>query len=185
AIAAIAEVRSLIDGSTPKATRIIAHTNIGLAMLNLDRPVDAVRLLDAVRSDVAVLTGRRPPEFYLLCRGWAELGCGEVPAALRSFLAGVPVHAPAIADRQSAETYLGVGCALAELAHPAAADSLATALELTRRVQLTLPPAMNRVVARTTQQLELTGSPDLAGVPTDGLLERLHRTLLDIVDGSG
>jgi hypothetical protein len=177
ATAAIAEVRSLVDESTPVATRIVAHTNIGLAMVNLGRPADALSLLDAVRPDVEKATGRRPPDFYLLCQGWAELGCGEVSTALRSFFASVPIRAPGIADRQSAETYLGAGCAMAELGHPAAARTLAAALELSDRVQLAIPPAFGRGVLRATQLAGLSGSTDLSGEPTDRLLERLRQWL--------
>ncbi len=182
AAAAIAEVRSLIDGSTPPATRIVAATNIGLAMLNLDRPADALLLLDLVGPDVGRVIGRRSPDFYLLCRGWAELGCGAVEAALGSFLAGVPAHAPGIADRQSAEIYLGVGCALTQLAHPAAASSLAAALELTDRVHLVIPPALARKVREARQQFAAPapGAPSIE--PTAELLDRLQRTLAAVVE---
>jgi predicted ATPase/DNA-binding SARP family transcriptional activator len=182
AAAAIAEVQLLIDESTPPATRIVAGTNIGLAMLNLDRPADALRLLDLVGPDVGRVTGRRPPDFYLLCRGWAELGCGAVEAALGSFLAGVPAHAPGIADRQSAEIYLGVGCALTQLGHPAAARTLAAALELTDRVQLAIPPALGRKVSAAGRQLAAPAPGALSIEPTAELLDRLQRTLAAVVE---
>ena len=175
----IAEVRSLVGESTPPATRIVAYTNIGLAMLNLDRPADALLLLDVVRPDVQQVQGRRPPDFYLLCQGWAELGCGSAAAALRSFFASVPTHAPGVADRQSAESYLGVGCALADLGHPDAASTIAAATELADRVQLVLPPAMRRRVSTATQMFGSPASVAMAIVPTAGLLDRLQRTLVN------
>jgi hypothetical protein len=148
-------------------------------MLNLDRPADALRLLDVVRPDVDRVIGRRPPDFYLLCQGWAELGCGAASVALTTFLASVPTQAPGIADRQSAETYLGVGCALAQLGHPDAAGTLAAALELTDRVHLVVPPAMGRSVSTAMRQLGSPAAGALPIEPTADLLARLHRTLAD------
>ena len=179
---AVAEVRSLVTETTTPATRIIAHTNIGLAMLNLDRPVEALQLLDMVRPDVVTMTGRRPPDFFLMCQGWAELGCGAASAALETFFTSTPTHAPGIADRQSAETYLGVGCALVELGHPDAADTISAALELTERVQLVVPPAMSRTVRTAVQRLGRPAAGTHSVEPTTSLLNRLNRTLAAAVE---
>jgi hypothetical protein len=179
---AIAEVQSLIDELTPPATRITVHTNIGLAMLNLDRPADALHLLDEVRPDVSTVAGRRPPDFFLLCQGWAELGMGKAPDALDSFFAGVPAHAPPVADRQGAETFLGVGCALAALGHPDAATTLTDALELTDRVRLIVPPALNRRVSAAVRQLGSPAAGMRSNESTARLLGRLQRTLADVVE---
>ena len=173
AMVALRESRALIDTTSSRSARVAALTNLAFALLNLQRPRDALLALDEVAIESTGTTGRRPPDFALLCSGWAALAVAEPAAALRSFVSADPLRAPGIADRQSAENYLGAACALAALDDPAAADLLAAAIELTQRVQLVLPPPFAELTKAASARVEKRSGPDLSTVPITVLLDRL------------
>jgi len=173
AMVALRESRALIDATSSRSARVAALTNLAFALLNLQRPRDALLALDEVIIESTGSIGRRPPDFALLCSGWAALAVAEPAAALRSFVSADPLQAKGIADRQGAENYLGAACALAELDDPAATDLLAAAIELTQRVQLVLPPPFAELTKAASTRVEKRSGPDLSTVPITVLLDRL------------
>lgn len=129
------EARGRLAQVSAGPTRLSAAHHVALALTNLGRFDEAAAVLAGVWSDLPQLAGRTAaPHRYLLTRGWIRLGCADPAAALADFTEGRQRIGVDSADRECAEALLGIGCALAALDAPAAADVLAGAGELMRRL---------------------------------------------------
>lgn len=155
--------------------RLAATGDVALALTNLGRFDEAARVLDEARTDLPRVDGRTAaPHRYLLTRGWVRLGCGDPAAALADFTeAGHRVGVDA-ADRESVEALLGLGCALAAVDAPAAADVLAGAGELRRRLGFPMSAQWRAALDRAQDRAGPSSWP-VTAEPSDTLARQVAR----------
>ncbi|MET1005261.1 MAG: AAA family ATPase, partial [Propionibacteriaceae bacterium] len=190
AAVAIEQGLALVEQTGSAVARIAVSSNLALALLDLDRPGEALDLLDDVAPDLPRVLGTIRPSFFTLNTGWAALGCGQLTRALTEFGAGVTPHAPPPADRSSAETLLGAACALALAGRTGAGDILVDALDLADQVGLALSPGIRRTVERAgaAASTEVLAAPPVRSArrgrreSADALVARLMRTIADALD---
>ena len=152
ALAAVIEVESCWTAMGSTAERVVVCGNLAYALLTLDRPREALDLLDGLAPAIPRALGATP-EFYLLDTGWAALGCGELHRSLECFRALLTSESPIPADRQSVETFIGTSCVLARLGQPSAARTLQGALGLADAIGMTIAPPLRRHVDRAMAEL--------------------------------
>jgi predicted ATPase len=137
AAVSVDEAWALAQASGSAASAASVASNLALVLLGLDRATDARAMLEQAAADL----GRGAvPLFLLVSLAWADLACGDARRSAAGFGFVVEASPDGPADRRAAELYAGVGCALAALGSPAAAEMLAGATALTREVDLTLLP---------------------------------------------
>lgn len=162
--------------------RLAAAHNVALALTNLGRFAQALALLDEVWPELPRVDGRTAvPHRLLLTRGWVRLGQGDPSAARADFADGLRRVGVDAADRECVEALLGIGCALADLDAPGAAEVLAGAGELMRRLGV---PMSDRWRAAVIGARERAGHPPrpIVDQPSDALVRAVAQRVAGPAD---
>lgn len=135
------------------ATRSAVHSvtvvpKVALALLDAGRPGEALELLTTAAADAEARFGIRPTSTTAINAGWSALAIDDGVSALSWFRESLTGPQAATATPTIAEAAMGAGCALAALAHPAAAEVLGLGRHLLAASHQELPPTLEALTAR-------------------------------------
>lgn len=169
------DARRRVRDETSGSSGLTAAHDVALALTNLGRFDEAGALLAEVWPELPRVDGETvAPHRFLLTRGWVRLGCGDPAAAFADFVAGWDRVGPAAVDRESVEALLGMACTLAERDAPTAADVLAGAGELIRRLGIPMSAQWQAAVTRARDRAG-PSSWSVSEVPSDTLVREVAR----------
>ena len=148
-------------GGTSSAVHLVTVVpKVALALLDADRPGEALELLTRAARDASERFGIRTTSTTAINAGWAALGTGAARPALDWF--GQALTGPQAATAPSAvgEAAAGAGAAAAGVGSAAAPELLGLGTWLLARHDQRLPPAMAHHVEAAVAQVGRTGPPD-------------------------
>ncbi|MBM7517739.1 BTAD domain-containing putative transcriptional regulator [Nocardioides nitrophenolicus] len=148
--------------------------NVAWTLFSFGRAGDALEILLRVAGE---LDASAVPSYLRIHIGWAHLLLGQGTAALHAFGGALAGEGPDLGARWHADALVGAGCALAELADPAAEELLSGAEELSARTGYMLSGWQSEAVARARTSLAGRPVPWAAGRAVAG--RRLSQLLAD------
>ncbi len=167
-----------LQGLEPTAVDLAAVSpKVALALLELDDPAGARRLLERSAAGLEERTRLRPASTLLINLGWAALGTDDPSAALTAFARGLGVSGVS-GGGVVGEGVAGSACALALLGDPAAGELLDTGLELLRVEGELLAPRFAAHVERA-RSLLVEGRRAPAVVTAAGAVDRVLELAAD------
>ncbi len=148
-------------GAASSAVHLVSVVpKVALALLDADRPDEALELLTRAAHDASERFGIRTTSTTAMNAGWAALGTGAPGVALGWFAEAVTGPQAATAPSAVGEAAAGAGAAAAALGSSAGAELLGLGGWLLDRHDQRLPPALDRHVARATAAVGRLRPPD-------------------------
>ncbi|MGD9960992.1 BTAD domain-containing putative transcriptional regulator [Nocardioides sp.] len=166
--ASVDEAWSLARGSGSRAAMASVANNVCLALVEIGQADEAMQVLTSVEDR---LEGFDMPLFLRHTSGWLLLVTGDPARALARFGEVVEQSPEAVADRRAAESYIGIGSALAELGRGDEASAiLSGAQDLTARLGLVLPRWMTDRITQDGGRAATVASTEELGARLAGLV---------------